>query len=106
MRSPAAKTFRQWFIRNLKESAQDIAEHGADAGYPFISYTRDTVKIYDKYEEEIWDKLNESADGQGVHPMTLVASFGRADMATSPGGFKNLLVWFACEELARELTNS
>ena len=106
MRTPTAKTFKAWFDRNLKEYARDIAEHGADAGYPYITYTSDTVKIYNKYEEEIWEKLNDEKEEMGLKSVPeLIASFHRIDMADEPAQFKNLLVWFMCEEYARELTD-
>lgn len=44
-----AKNFRHWFGANLREYARDIANHGADAGYPHITYTSDTVKVFDKF---------------------------------------------------------
>jgi hypothetical protein len=38
-----AKTFRAWFKANLQESARDIASHGADCGFPCITYTCETL---------------------------------------------------------------
>jgi hypothetical protein len=32
-----------WFNTNLKSYAADIASHGADCGFPWITYTQDTV---------------------------------------------------------------
>jgi hypothetical protein len=34
-----AKSFQSWFKANLHEYTEDIASHGADAGYPKITYT-------------------------------------------------------------------
>jgi hypothetical protein len=104
MRKPTAKTFKQWMTANLtRGEMRDLVENGADSGWPGLTYTRDTVVLYDKYEEEIWERLNALADDLGEHPMKMVAGFGRADMATSGDGFKNLLVWFMAEETAREI---
>jgi ubiquinone biosynthesis protein COQ9 len=50
-----SKSFQNWFKTNLKEHAEDIALHGADAGYPYITYTAHTIKIFDKFADEIWD---------------------------------------------------
>ena len=48
------ETFTQWFNENLNEYAEDISNHGADAGSPYITYTSDTVEIYDKFESDIY----------------------------------------------------
>jgi hypothetical protein len=102
-----SKTFKAWFNANLKEYASDIANHGADAGYPYISYTSDTVTIYNHFESEIWDMLNEAKDEMGYKSVPeLITTFGRIDMADDPDQFKNLLVWFACETLAREISDN
>jgi hypothetical protein len=34
----------------------------------------------------------------------MIAGFRRHDMLDHIGTFKNLMVWFACEKLAREIT--
>lgn len=99
-------TFRAWFKEHLSESARDIANHGADAGYPHISYISDTVKIFDQYGDEIWDMAVTSADEMGCKNVAeMIAGFGRSDMLCSLDQFKNLMVWFACEELARDYEN-
>lgn len=96
--------FKEWFEKNLGESARDIAEHGADAGFPHITYTSDTVEIYDEYESEIYEMLNEDADEFGHENVEeMISQFGRSDMLSWPEGRKNLLVWYACERTAREL---
>lgn len=101
-----AKDFRAWFKANLRESARDIARHGADAGYPYITYTSDTVAIFDKFAEEIWDMAHADAEEFGAKNVCeFVAGFGRADMLFSYDGFKNLMVWYACEKVAREIDN-
>jgi hypothetical protein len=56
-----AKNFRSWFNANLRCSARDIASHGADCGYPCITYTSDTVRIFDRFAREIWDMAVEEA---------------------------------------------
>ena len=96
--------FRRWFKRNLKDSARDIASHGADAGCSGIIYYTECVKLYNKYEDDIYDMLNEDADDMGYgSPEELIATFRRNDMLCSPEQRKNLLVWYACEKVAREM---
>lgn len=103
--------FKAWFIENLSDVAQDITKYGCDAGFPFIIYTNDTTELFDKFEIEIMAALNECRDSMGIETLAeLVKGFGRADMAQEwlEGGIlddstKCLFVWFACEEMAREL---
>lgn len=98
-----AKTFRAWFKANLSEQALDIASHGADSGFPGISYTSDTVKLFDRFGDEIWTMAVDDAESMGSKNVAeMISGFGRADMLESLDSFKNLMVWFACETLARE----
>lgn len=98
-----AKNFRAWFNANLRDCARDIAIHGADCGFPGITYTSDTVKLFDRFGEEIWNMAVENADEFGCKNVSeFIAGFRRADMLSDLNTFKNLMVWFACEALARE----
>ncbi len=102
-----AKTFRAWFNANLKDSASDIANHGADAGFSYITYTTDTVHIFDHFAHEIWDMAVEDAEDQGCKNVAeMIAGFGRADMLSGLDQFKNLMVWYACEKVAREMEDA
>lgn len=95
-------TFKEWFDANLSESAEDIANHGADAGYPCITYTSDCVELYDQFESDIWEMLNEDSESMGFdNPQAMIATFRRQDMLTDPDMYKNLLVWYACEREAQ-----
>jgi hypothetical protein len=97
-------TFREWFKQNLAEDyGRDIANHGADAGYPHIRYTADTVELFDQYGEEIWEMAVEEAESMGCKNVAeMIAGFKRANMIGSLATFKNLMVWYACERLAQE----
>lgn len=101
-----AKNFRAWFNANLKNSARDIAEHGADAGYPCITYTRDCCGIFDKFADEIWSMAVDDAEDFGQPVMTMIAGFGRADMCDTWDTFRNLMCWYACEKVAREIMDA
>jgi hypothetical protein len=101
-----SKCFEDWFKANLREYQEDIANHGADAGYPKITYTADTCKIFDKFGDEIWDMAVEDAEDLGYKNVAaMFAEFGRSDMLSSIDSFKNLMVWYACEKFAQQLTN-
>lgn len=98
-----ARSFRAWFNANLRESAHDIAKHGADCGYPCITYTSDTIKIFDRFEDEIWEMAVDDAYQLGCKNVAeMIAGFRRDDMLGDIGRFKNLMVWYACEKLAQE----
>lgn len=87
-----------------RETMRDIADHGADSGFPGITYYSDTVALYRAHEDEIWDKLAEMADGLGEsHPLALIANFAGAKDVGSATQLANLLVWFMVEELARNV---
>lgn len=102
-----AKDFRAWFRANLKSYARDIASHGADCGFPWITYTSDTVRLFDKFGHEIWDMATEESDDLGCKNVAeMIAGFGRADMLSGLDQFKNLMVWYACEKVAREMTEA
>ena len=102
-----SKTFESWMRANFDRSQlSDIASHGADAGWPKLTYTADCVDIYNRFEDEIWEALNEDADDFGHrNPAELIATFGRADMLSDARSFKNLLVWYMAERTAQRLTD-
>ena len=99
--------FESWFKANLKDYQEDIANYGADGGFPKITYIADTCKIFDRFAEQIWDMAVEDAEAMGYNNVAaMIAEFNRSDMLYSIDSFKNLMVWYACEKLARELTDS
>ncbi|MGL5074731.1 MAG: DUF7222 domain-containing protein [Waterburya sp.] len=98
--------FEDWFKANLSDYIEDIASHGADCGYPFITYTADAVEIFNQFEDEIWDMAVEDATDLGYKNVAaMVADFKRSDRLESFDNFKTLLVWYACERLANSLLN-
>ena len=78
----------------------EASEHGADAGWAGFTYTRDCVDFYEANEADIWALANEQAEAGGYdNPAAMFATFGRKDMLSDPDTFKNLLAWFALEEV-------
>ena len=104
-------SFQKWFNDNLKDSSSDIANHGADGGYSGITYYKDTTELYNKYESDIWAMLVECANNCGyANPFELMQTFNRKDMIEDylasgriDNSAKQLLIWFACEELSHQL---
>jgi hypothetical protein len=104
MNKPRHKTFAAWFNANLRDSASDIANHGADCGYPYITYNSDCAIIFDAYADEIWTMAVETADDMGAgNVCQMIGGFKRSDMLEDFTTFKTLMVWFACEELSRSI---
>ncbi len=101
-----AETFRSWLTETLDaEQIEDLAGHGADAGWPGMTYTSDCVELFDPFQEEIREALNEDAESYGYDsPEAFVATFGRSDMLWSEDGRKNLLAWFMAERTAHQIT--
>jgi len=105
-KSIRAKSFRAWFNANLRPLSREITHQGADAGFPGITYTRDLVKLHDKFGDEIWQMAVEDAEEYGASNVcSFISGFSRSDMMHSIDTFKSLMVWYACEKLARENSN-
>lgn len=97
-----AKTFKAWFFANFnKQAMKGIAYHGADTGWPGITYYRDTCKLYNKFKEEIWKMLFDDTESLGYsNVFELMASFGGAKDVGCCDQFENLMVWYAAEKFA------
>jgi len=104
MAKPRAKSFRAWMKNTFtKGELRDIANHGADGGSQGLTYTQDTVELFDKYGDEIWDMLYEDSQNYGAaNTVAFVAGFNRIDMVDTLDGFKNLMVWYAAERVAQD----
>ena len=88
------------------ESARDIADHGADAGWSgFISY-HDTMRFYDANEGIIWDALEEDANECGEAILQFIAKFRDAHQITDLASFKNILAWYSLERAANEIVDA
>ncbi len=98
-------TFREWLTGTLDaEQIEDLARHGADTGWPGITYTSECVELFDRYSDEIREALNEDAEAFGYEsPEAFVATFNRRDMLWSEDGRKNLLVWYMSERVAHDV---
>ncbi len=93
-------TLEGWFIDNLKDQSEDIANCGCSGGFSGVIYYSETVAKYDKYQEEIWNALYEDAEDQGINILELIATFNGAKDVGSNDQFKNLMVWYYIEKLA------
>ncbi len=100
-----AKTLRVWMLENVSEYLKDIAERGCAGGFRGLIYYDETSDLYDAYEEEIWGTLEEQAEAFGYdNALAFIASMSGAKQVNEQTTFKNLLVWYAVEELAMQIT--
>ena len=79
-------------------------QYGADAGWNGFIYYGECCEFYDSNELEIYELLNYQADDMGFSNVEeMISRFNRSDMLDTPEGRKNLLAWFALEEVGRWL---
>ena len=98
----AAQRFREWLRATLDaEQITELAAHGADTGWPGLTYTSDCVELFERYAEEIREALHEDTEAFGYDsPEAFMATWRRSDMLWSEEGRKNLLVWYMAERTA------
>ena len=96
-------TFMDWMRTNYTdEELQNIAQHGASAGFTGMTYFSETTELHDRYENELWNMLADDTVSYGHHN---VAQFiGEMADVSSMGELKNWIVWYAAESYARTLT--
>ncbi len=99
------QTFKDWIQAKFSRTElADLCNYGAQAGWSGLIYYSETTALYEQYHTDIWELLREDCDGQGHKSIPeLIASFGGAGVQTDEQ-FKNLLVWYAAEKIAFEIT--
>lgn len=102
-----AKTFERWMKANFtKDELRDLAQHGADTGWPGMTYYADTTALYRRFADEIWDALVEDAEEYGYRNVfEFIATFQRANVANRTQ-VENLLVWYMAERTAHRLVDA
>jgi len=100
------QTFEQT-LRDLLDPEQisELAQYGADAGWPGLTYYTDTVRLHDEHESEIWDALHEDAQDFGHTIPELIAGFGGSKNVGSMEQLKNLLTWYMAERTAARIAD-
>jgi hypothetical protein len=90
---------KDWIKKNLdKDQIKEVVEHGCVNGtVSELIYYADTSAFHDAHEEEIWEMVYESAEGQGLTILEFLATL-RGGLVGSMYQLKNLLAWFAVEE--------
>lgn len=99
------------------DSLSDIANYGADGGYPGLTWTSDTVAFYKRHKKAILQLAENMADDLGEDLLKMIANFGclrqykltTSEVAKALYGrcdqwsdtVQNAMTWFAAEEVAR-----
>lgn len=84
---------------------KDVLEHGCSSGaVGGLIYYNDTTAFYDKYNEEIYNLLEELRQSLGnPNILSVIADFNGAQDVGSDTQYKNLLAWFGYEESMRHI---
>lgn len=99
--------FKDWMKKKFDATQlSDIAAHGADSGWAGLTYYSDTTKLYTKYKADIWEMLIQDAEDMGENVFEMISHFGGAKNVSDCETFENLMVWYAAERVARELTDA
>jgi hypothetical protein len=77
----------------------DLASNGASAGFSGYIYYRETVAVFDEYNDAIFDIAFAYCEDNGGKPSEVLGG----DAATV-SQFKNNAVWFAVEAVCHALT--
>jgi len=99
-------SIKDWVINNLEEGQiADVVLHGCSGCVVSeLIYYADSCAFYEKYKNEIWEMLWDSHQDFGFDStLHYIASFNGAADVGSDEQFSNLLAWWACEEVCREV---
>ena len=99
-------SIKEWIINNLEEGQiADVVLEGCQSGIVSeLIYYSDSCAFYEQYEGEIWDRLDQmSCDMGEASILHLIATFNGAKSVGSHDQFRNLLAWWACEDVCREI---
>ena len=93
-----------WLLETQERSTiKDGVQHGCSGGtISELIYYADTSAFYEKYKEEIWQRLSDMADDLGCDSILhLIVTFNGSKEVGSHLQLKNLLAWWAAEEVCR-----
>ena len=99
-------SIKEWITNNLDESTiADVVLNGCQGGtISELIYYADTNAFYEKYKEEIWQRLWDSYSDCGSDSILhFIETFNGSKDVASDDQFRNLLAWWAAEDLCREI---
>ena len=99
-------SIKDWILNNLEEGqVADVILEGCQSGIVSeLIYYSDSCAFYEKYKEEIWQRLSDLADDMGEPSILhLIVTFNGSKEVGSETQLHNLLAWWACEDVCREI---
>ena len=99
-------SIKEWILNNLEEGQiADVVLEGCQSGIVSeLIYYSDSCAFYEKYKEEIWQRLSDLADDMGEPSILhLIVTFNGSKEVGSETQLHNLLAWWACEDVCREV---
>jgi hypothetical protein len=99
-------SIKEWILNNLDEGqVAEVVLHGCAGGVVGeLIYYADTCAFYEKYKNEIWERLWDVHQDLGYDSVLhFIATFNGAGDVGSDDQFSNLLAWWACEDMCREV---
>lgn len=99
-------SIKEWITNNLEEGQMaDVILEGCQTGIVSeLIYYSDSCAFYEKYKEEIWDRLYEDADSMGCDSVLhFISTFNGSKDVGSETQLHNLLSWWACEEWCKDI---
>jgi len=81
------------------EDFENIANYGAQNGYPAISYYFDTCEFYNSNKDDIWNYVVEQAEEFGENVFEFIGHFNGVKHVGSCHQFENLMTWYIAEKL-------
>lgn len=100
-------TLKEWMANQYDaKELKDIVEHGMSQRRTSMIYYHETLPLYDRYHKDIWELLNYEADSQFHGSMGKMLNLLEAECNISNDAtFKNSIIMFAAETIARQLTD-
>jgi hypothetical protein len=104
------ETIKDWVLNEVKEGSinlEEVVKHGCVSGcVSSLIYYEDTAKFHDKFEEQIWEMLYDEHEDFGFNSIPeYIDSFNGSKDVGSLMQFKNLLAWYAVENVANQILN-
>ena len=87
-------SIREWLLGTQdKDTIEDVTRHGCSGGtISELIYYADTSAFYEKYKEEIWQRLSDMADDLGCDSILhLIVTFNGSKEVGSELQLRNLL---------------
>lgn len=101
MIKPVAQNLVAYVKDELDDEINNIAEHGCEDGVHGMIKLVDCLELYEEFEEEIWEKLNEFAENSDMSVLFLLNKEKRG--ISDADSFKTKALWLAVELICQDI---